>query len=170
MSLIFTVGIGSINFGYGIGVFNSMQDDFIFVFGYSAKSKSEKDEILTTMTTITLVGMGIGALFSGPFMKFGKKNCILFANIFVIIGCSLCLIKRFEVVLAGRFLFGVAGGAFSVFVPSFINEVAPVELKGPIGSLTQILLNSGVMISNLLGIPFPSCESADSCKNIDPNN
>ena len=46
------------------------------------------------------------------------------------------MIKVYGVVLAGRFLFGLAGGAFSVFVPSFINEVTPTELKGPFGSAT----------------------------------
>ena len=168
MSLIFVVGIGAINFGYAIGVFNSMQDDFIVVFGYYTDSKSDKEKILTAMTTISSVGMAIGALFSAPFTKFGKKNCIHFTNILVIIACGLCLVKKLGVVLAGRFLYGVAGGAFSVFVPSFINEVTPVELKGPFGSSTQILITLGIMISNLLGIPFPSCESPDSCTNINP--
>jgi len=39
-------------------------------------------------------------------------------------------------VVAGRFIFGVGTGAFSVFVPSFINELTPTELKGPFGSAT----------------------------------
>ncbi len=34
LSLIFVVGIGAINFGYAIGVFNSMQIAFLRVFGY----------------------------------------------------------------------------------------------------------------------------------------
>lgn len=169
LALIFVVGIGAINFGYAIGVFNSMQDDFIVVFGYFNDTKEEKEQILTAMTTISSVGMAIGALFSAPFTKFGKKNCIHFTNILVLIACGLCLVKKLGVVLAGRFLYGVAGGAFSVFVPSFINEVTPVELKGPFGSSTQILITLGIMIANLLGIPFPSCEN-DECKNINPDD
>ena len=168
MSLILVVGIGAINFGYSIGVFNSMQDDFIVVFGYYFKSPEYKKDILKWVTTSCTVGFAVGALFSAPFMKFGKKNCIIFTNIFVIIGCSLCMIKQIEVVFVGRFLFGVGGGAFSVFVPSFINEVTPVELKGPFGSATQILVNFGIMISNFFGIPFPSCESEFTCFKINP--
>jgi uncharacterized membrane protein YuzA (DUF378 family) len=34
LSLILVVGIGAINFGYAIGVFNSMQEDFLRIFGY----------------------------------------------------------------------------------------------------------------------------------------
>jgi hypothetical protein len=34
LSLILVVGIGTINFGYAIGVFNNMQEDFLRVFDY----------------------------------------------------------------------------------------------------------------------------------------
>ena len=161
MSLIFVVGIGAINFGYAIGVFNSMQDDFIVVFGFFERTKTEKERILTTVTTMTSIGMAFGALGSAPFTKFGKKTCIHFTNLLVIIACGLCLIKKYEAVLAGRFLYGMCGGAFSVFVPSYINEVTPTELKGPFGSSTQILITLGIMISNLLGIPLPSGSTID---------
>ena len=56
----------------------------------------------------------------------------------------------------GRFLFGLSAGAFSVFVPSYINEVTPTELKGQFGSATQLLITFGIFISNILGIPLPT--------------
>ena len=135
LSLIGVVGIGAVNFGYAIGVFNSMQISFLRVFGFKDRG-DEANNVVTAMTTITSVGMAIGALSSGTFTRFGKKNCIHATNMIVLLACALCLIKSFGVVLAGRFLYGLAGGAFSVFVPSFINEVTPTELKGPFGSST----------------------------------
>jgi MFS family permease len=80
--------------------------------------------------------MAVGALGSAPFTKYGQKTCIHANNLLVVIACGVCLIKKYEAVLVGRFLYGVCGGAFSVFVPSFINEVTPTELKGPFGSST----------------------------------
>ena len=88
------------------------------------------------ITTLCSLGLAIGSLTSGPLTRIGKKNCIHLANLVVIIGCSLTLVKVKEVVAVGRFIFGLAGGAFTVFVPSFINEVTPTELKGPFGSAT----------------------------------
>ena len=88
------------------------------------------------MNTVFQIGLALGALFSGPLARFGKKNCIHATNVLVLIGCSLLLIKELYVIYVGRFLFGLAGGAFSVFVPSFINEVTPTELKGQFGSST----------------------------------
>ena len=69
----------------------------------------------------------------------------------------MTLVRVKEVVAAGRFLFGLAAGAFTVFVPSFINEITPTELKGPFGSATQILITFGIFVSNILGLPLPDC-------------
>jgi MFS family permease len=35
--------------------------------------------------------------------------------------------------LIGRFVYGVGTGCFTVFVNSFISEISPIELKGPMG-------------------------------------
>jgi len=82
------------------------------------------------------------------------------ANVLLAIGCTLPIIqvngKNFlALVMVGRFLYGMSTGAFSVFVPSYINELTPVELRGLLGSATQILMNSGILLSNLVGLPFP---------------
>lgn len=133
LSFILVVGLGAINFGYQIGVFNSMQKDFLIVFEIP---KENRDFWIKMIVTICSLGAAIGSLTAGPFTKYGKKNCIHFTNLLLVIGCSLTLVKVKEVVAAGRFIFGLTTGAFSVFVPGFINEVTPTELKGPIGSST----------------------------------
>jgi MFS family permease len=91
LALIGVVGIGVLNFGYSIGVFNSMQVAFLRVFGYDDNDK-DGDKVVTAMTTIASVGMAVGALFSGPLTRFGKKNCIHVTNLIVILGCGLCLV------------------------------------------------------------------------------
>lgn len=51
-------------------------------------------------------------------------------------------------------MYGVASGAFSVFCPKYISEVAPVEIKGTAGSLTQICVTFGILLSFCLGSLF----------------
>lgn len=133
MSFILVIGIGAVNFGYSIGVFNSMQKDFLGVFSID---KNNRDTWVSIITTLCSLGAAIGSLTSGPFVRYGKKNCILACNAILIVGCSLTLVRVKEVVAVGRFFFGLAAGAFTVFVPSFINELTPTELKGPFGSAT----------------------------------
>jgi MFS family permease len=33
----------------------------------------------------------------------------------------------------GRFIQGLAGGLYTVYINSFLNDIAPIEYKGPIG-------------------------------------
>lgn len=36
-----------------------------------------------------------------------------------------------------------------------MNELAPTELKGPLGAINQLLITGGIMIAFFLGIPVP---------------
>ncbi len=114
--------------------------------------------------TLCSLGAAIGSLTAGPFTKFGKKNCIHVSNLLLVVGCSLTLVKNNVVVVIGRFIQGLSAGTFSVFVPSFINEITPTELKGPIGSSTQLFITLGILISYLLGIPLPDCDANETDK------
>lgn len=51
----------------------------------------------------------------------------------------------------GRLLSGVGAGAAIVVVPIYIAEVAPPTAKGLFGALTQIMINVGILIAQLLG-------------------
>lgn len=104
----------------------------------------------------------MGALFSGPFMSYGRQKCIIFTNFFCIAGSILSLLPfKTEDVLSvsaylytGRFLFGLAAGCFSVYCPKYISEVTPIEIKGPAGSITQISITFGILITGLGGLSF----------------
>ena len=61
---------------------------------------------------------------------------ILSTNLLVLFSVVVCMVDDIVVIAFGRFLYGMAAGAFTVFVPKFINEVAPPEFKGPIGAIS----------------------------------
>ncbi len=145
MGFILTVGIGAMNFGYSVGVFNSLMFDFLrFVFNKDIVDKDFWSQLLTGICTL---GAAVGALSSGSLTNYGKKKCIHFANIVLIIGCLLTLFQNIYIVVIGRLIFGLAAGSFTVFVPSFINELTPIELKGPYGSATQLMVTFGLLVS-----------------------
>lgn len=108
------------------------------------------------MQSINTGGSAVGALFSGPLSSIGKHKCLLLTNVIVIIGSGLTLIQNYPCLLAGRFLYGVASGAFSVFCPKYIAETSPIEVKGVAGSLTQICITFGILVSFTLGLAFPT--------------
>ena len=87
-------------------------------------------------------------------MAYGRWNCIIISNIIVFIGGGLTLIDNPSYVLAGRFIYGFASGAFSVFCPKYLNEIAPIELTGPIGSMIQVTVTFGILVPFIIGVFF----------------
>ena len=51
----------------------------------------------------------------------------------------------------GRVVSGIGSGAAIVVVPIYISEVAPPKDKGLFGAFTQIMVNMGIVIAQLLG-------------------
>ena len=97
---------------------------------------------------IVQIGGTIGSLTDGAFTKYGKKRCIHVANLLAVIGCILIIssgpygLKEdypadatgyLPMLLIGRLIYGIGTGCFTVFVNSFISEVSPIELTGPMG-------------------------------------
>lgn len=98
--------------------------------------------------SLVQIGGTIGSLTAGAFAKYGKKRCIHIANIISVIGCIIIIssgpyglttdypvdgTKYLPMLFVGRFIYGVGTGSFTVFVNSFIREVSPNELTGPLG-------------------------------------
>ena len=62
---------------------------------------------------------------------------MIITNLIQIIGVILTIVgKNMPLMIIGRILFGFAAGSFSVYVPKYINEISPIELKGPGGVVT----------------------------------
>lgn len=73
-------------------------------------------------------------------------------TIFFVLGPVLeSLAGNISVIILGRFLSGVGAGAAIVVVPIYISEVAPPKEKGLFGALTQVMINLGILIAQLLG-------------------
>jgi SP family sugar:H+ symporter-like MFS transporter len=79
-------------------------------------------------------------------------------NLVLIAGCGITLIQNIPAICIGRVLFGWAAGSFSVFVPKYISETAPIHLKGPLGTLTQFFVTFGIVIAFLLALAIPTID------------
>ena len=78
---------------------------------------------------------------------------IKYTNLLMAVAIGICIgIDNQYVFLVGRFMWGLSIGAFTVFVPKFITETAPTELKGPLGGLSQIMCCFGFLLPSLLSL------------------
>lgn len=49
-------------------------------------------------------------------------------------------IRSYETLMAGRFVAGLFCGLFSGLVPMYLNELAPINLKGLAGTMNQLFI------------------------------
>jgi MFS family permease len=82
---------------------------------------------------------------------------IKYANLLMIVGIVMCMFPFNDWYFAfARFVWGLAVGAFTVFVPKFITETSPTEMSGLLGGASQLLLCSGILIPSLLSLAVPN--------------
>ena len=84
---VLTLGLGSMNFGYANGVFNSFFVDFEFIYGI--ETYDDRKFWSSFITGICSTGAAIGAFTIASFIKWGKRNCIFLTNAIMIVGCSM---------------------------------------------------------------------------------
>lgn len=81
---------------------------------------------------------------------------ILSTNVLVVVSVMVCMVDDIVVIAFGRFLSGIAAGAFTVVVPKFINELSPPEYKGPFGAISQFMLTLAIFLAALMCTAIPS--------------
>lgn len=131
---------------------------------YAKKDNWDDDETNTKIMivqSVTTAGAAVGALFSGSIAFLGRWNCILIANAVLVAGVCCTFVDVFWVLCVGRFIYGVAVGAFSVFCPKYIAETAPIEVKGPAGALTQVCVTFGILIAFTVGLGIGDVDEDD---------
>ncbi|XP_057189514.1 solute carrier family 2, facilitated glucose transporter member 2 [Triplophysa rosa] len=57
-------------------------------------------------------------------------------------------------VIAGRAVMGLYCGLASGLVPMYIGEISPVKYRGALGTLHQLALVTGILISQVIGLDF----------------
>ena len=83
-------------------------------------------------------------------------------NGFLIVGSGISLIDNMWVITAGKVLYGIAAGGFTIYAPNYINEIVPTELKGPIACITNGMVAAGILAPFIFGLVIPD----DAVKNL----
>ncbi|EPE27250.1 MFS general substrate transporter [Glarea lozoyensis ATCC 20868] len=163
--IIFVSTFGPLQFGFHLSELNAPQD----VLTCAVKSvadhvASQPDTSLpqcipmneaqfALISSMYVLGGFIGALVAGPVStQFGRLLAMRITSVFFILGSSLeTLSGTVPLMSAGRCLSGIGAGAATVIVPIYISEVAPPNERGLFGSMTQVTINIGLLITQTLG-------------------
>ncbi|KAH8687978.1 general substrate transporter [Tricladium varicosporioides] len=163
--LIFISTLGPLQFGFHLSELNAPQDvitcaDKSVAEHVASTTKSKLPQCIpmneaefAALSSMFVLGGFFGAIFAGPIStSHGRLLSMRITSVFFILGASLeTLAGTVPIMSIGRLLSGVGAGASTVIVPLYISEVAPPNERGLFGSMTQVTINIGILLTQSLG-------------------
>jgi MFS family permease len=140
-----------------------------FVFGYDLGALSASTQSLRAQFHLSPAALGLtvsfslwgtvcGSLLAGRLAdRVGRRNLIAGCSMLYALGATgiaLPLGSEWALVLALRFLCGMAIGGFTVGCLLYLSEIAPIALRGRLVSLFQVQVGVGVVIAFSVGLVF----------------
>jgi len=136
-----------------------------FLFGYDegviavARASLEKDLPMSPlvggfMTAAVPLGALVAASVAGPITdRFGRRSVLMAAAALFAIGAlAAASIDTVGLLVASRFVLGLAIGVAAVAAPLYIAECAPLESRGAMVSTYQLAITVGILASYLTGV------------------
>lgn len=147
---VFTGILGTFLFGFSLGVLNTAM--------YRVSQDLHFSIITVGSLTFTLLSLGAipGALFASLLAdRLGPKRAMALMDVVVLAGALLDSTATTPGhLLVARFVTGAGIGGEQATVPRYIVDIAPSHLRGRVGSLAQMSLGFGVLVSCTMGLPF----------------
>ncbi|KAJ1964372.1 Bifunctional purine biosynthesis protein PurH [Dispira parvispora] len=100
------------------------------------------------------IGGLVGGLIGGPgITRLGRRGAMLWNNLFLIIG-GLLVATTTSVgqTIVGRFIVGIGCGGACVITPTYLNEIATKEARGTLGSMNQLFIVLGILVTESMGL------------------
>lgn len=155
LTTIAVVTIGSsLQFGYGTGVMNNSEEFIMRYFHDQGKEYS----LVGWSTTVSMYGIGglLGSVI-GPKVigsRCGRRATLLWNNSFLVISSYLiAYAPQWWWQAIGRVFVGIVAGVATAVVPTYFSEISPIEVRGAIGTIHQLGITVGILVSQALSTP-----------------
>jgi sugar porter (SP) family MFS transporter len=138
--------LGGLLFGYDTGVVSGA---LLFLHNSFGNLSSFHKELVTSLL---LVGAMVGALIAGRVAdRIGRRPTVLITAMLFIVGVlGAAFSPSFGLLIAMRFVIGLAVGSASMVVPLYIAESAPPQIRGALVSFNQLAITAGILTSYLV--------------------
>jgi sugar porter (SP) family MFS transporter len=149
--IYFFGALGGLLFGYDTGVISGA---ILFIKEDFAVSPFVEGAIVASL----LLGAMIGAAFAGRLSdRLGRRRLILIAAVTFGVGAIWSAVApNAGLLIAGRFVLGLAVGSAALVVPLYLSEIAPTEIRGAISSLNQLMIVVGILVAFLVNAALAS--------------
>src|SRR4051794_29197912 len=152
--IYFFGALGGVLFGYDTGVISGA---ILFINEDFDTSPFMQGAIVASL----LLGAMVGAATAGRFAdRLGRRQVILIAAVTFTVGAlGSALAPSVGVLIAARFVLGLAVGAAALVVPLYLSELAPTEIRGAIASLNQLMITVGILVAFIVNAALASSGS-----------
>lgn len=105
------------------------------------------------VSSVLTIGGLLGAFLGGTVSsRLGRLKGMLCGAAFYVLGAAgETLAPGVTMMAAGRLLAGIGAGAALTTCPLYIAEMAPPGQKGFFGAMTQVMINVGIIVTQVLG-------------------
>ncbi len=143
--IYFFGALGGLLFGYDTGVISGA---LLFIPNTFKLSSFLEGAIVAGL----LLGAMIGAACAGRLAdRIGRRRLIIIAAIVFTGGALLAAFApTVAVLIAARFIIGLAVGSAALVVPLYLAEIAPAEVRGAITSLNQLMIVGGILAAYIV--------------------
>ncbi len=141
-TIYFFGALGGLLFGYDTGVISGA---LLFIPNTFKLSPFLQGAIVAGL----LLGAMVGAAGAGRLSdRLGRRLLIIIAAVVFTVGSLLAaLAPTVAVLVAARFIIGLAVGSAALVVPLYLSEIAPTEVRGAIASLNQLMIVGGILVA-----------------------
>ena len=139
--------------GYAMGYFNQTSDLINYKLEYDTKDKA--DVMDAYIGSSLMLGMTIGAVSGGIFMKIGRRKAMMIACFLGVCGYTATLWLNIYALIAGRCVVGFSCGLLSAIGPRYLEETIPHHLYNSLATLYYSTMAGGGVISYFSGELLP---------------
>ncbi|KAI0983743.1 hypothetical protein GJ496_010357 [Pomphorhynchus laevis] len=154
----------SFGFGYGIGGPNQVSRQIDkSLRNIDNRTDSITDELKSGIPqTMFTIANAVGAFTAAKFgliPRFNNRRTIFYVNYaFYFVSVILVILssyaKWFWLYLISRLFHGYQGGMACAIVPPYINEISSRKVRGATGTIHQLFITVGILISQIIGLPI----------------
>ncbi|ORX42594.1 general substrate transporter [Hesseltinella vesiculosa] len=163
--VVFVIALSPFQYGYLTGELNTPQDviskcrlknDWIVQDdgAFLPPCLPMSDAQYSLIVAMLLAGGLIGALSASHYSdKYGRRQTLVYTTLFIGTG-SLIMTFAWSpwMLFVGRFIAGIGSGMVTVVTPVYLAECVPKSSRGFFGTLTQLAIVIGIMVSQILGM------------------
>ncbi|MBV4429226.1 sugar porter family MFS transporter [Clostridium tyrobutyricum] len=141
--------LGGLLFGYDTGVISGA---ILFIQKQMNLDSWQQGWVVSAV----LLGAVLGAAIIGPMSdKYGRKKLVMLSSIIFFIGAlGSAFSPEFWTLIISRIVLGMAVGASSALIPTYLAELSPAEKRGSMSSLFQLMVMTGILIAYITNYSF----------------